>query len=746
VRRTDTPKSPRPSNDVHAAQDFFEREDWTVFRTINGLQQNAGVSRGKLPMLVMKELTDNALDAGAKVNVNKLNGSHIIEDNGKGIEPDRVARLFSIRRSMLSTKLLRLPQHRGALGNGLRVVAGAVLASGGSLTVTTRNRRITLRPERDGSTTVVRSKAVKHPVGTRVEIVLGPSLPCDEDTLHWAQVARHLASTGSTYQGKSSPHWFDVQAFQELLDAAGDKPVRELMALFDGCGDGEKIATQARLGRATCSGLDQKQAAKLLAVAQENTEPVNPKKLGSVGPEAFPRLAYAIERGNVRLDTVTIPFVIEAWVKAKGEGKTQWQCCVNRTPITGNHYAHRDGRKIDFFSGDLHHNICSAPKDTQFDIWLNITVPYMPILSDGKAPSLMPFFGAICNVVGKAVRAAGRPPEPDGGSLLPKRRRGNQSWEDDEAYREGVDKFCKLIQQINATLDFKVGSRGWCYLLEQHDLHKGDFDKAENLITECRKSGDLPLDICAEDISRTTAVEEVDALGVPDKVESLIDHLRNHEHEKYLPIILWDDLDVYVEVVVEKIDLFYLFKPVCDEFHVPITNLKSWSDINRRAEILLRFKYWHARGKKCVLLVCGDHDPGGLLITDKLRSNLEDLKGAVGWSPSPANLIISRFGLNIDFIEENSLIWIDNLETSSGLRLDDEDHRDHNKDYVQNYIAEFGVRKCEANALVIVPEVGRQLCRDAILEHIDIAAVEEYERKLAELREQLQSALQERVS
>ena len=65
---------------------------------------------------------------------------------------------------------------------------------------------------------------------------------------------------------------------------------------------------------------------------------------------------------------------------------------------------------------------------------------------------------------------------------------------------------------------------------------------------------------------------------------------------------------------------------------------------------------------------------------------------------------------------------------------------------MQAYIAEFGVRKCEANALVVAPEVGRQLCREAILEHVSLAAVERYERKLARLREQLQTALRDRVS
>jgi hypothetical protein len=37
----------------------------------------------------------------------------------------------------------------------------------------------------------------------------------------------------------------------------------------------------------------------------------------------------------------------------------------------------------------------------------------------------------------------------------------------------------------------------------------------------------------------------------------------------------WDDLKVYVEVAVEKLDLRNLFEPVCEEFHVPLTNFKA---------------------------------------------------------------------------------------------------------------------------------------------------------------------------
>ena len=163
----------------------------------------------------------------------------------------------------------------------------------------------------------------------------------------------------------------------------------------------------------------------------------------------------------------------------------------------------------------------------------------------------------------------------------------------------------------------------------------------------------------------------------------------------------WDDQDYYLQMLVEKIDLRSLFSRICDSYHVPLANSGGWADINGRAAMMRRFAEWEARGKRCVLLYCGDHDPGGLNISGFLRSNLADLSGAVGWSPD--NLIIDRFGLNFDFIEAQGLTWIDNLETGAGGRLDDPRHPDHDKAYVQDYLRRFGVRKVEANALVARP-------------------------------------------
>jgi hypothetical protein len=50
----------------------FERADWSLFRTLEGLQQRAGVAKIELSRLVLKELTDNGLDENAEVRIGEL--------------------------------------------------------------------------------------------------------------------------------------------------------------------------------------------------------------------------------------------------------------------------------------------------------------------------------------------------------------------------------------------------------------------------------------------------------------------------------------------------------------------------------------------------------------------------------------------------------------------------------------------------------------------------------------------------
>ena len=328
---------------------------------------------------------------------------------------------------------------------------------------------------------------------------------------------------------------------------------------------------------------------------------------------------------------------------------------------------------------------------------------------------------------------------------LPRRQRGRQSEIAERRYRADLRAFRGNIIQIRSTLDFDVTARGWCYILENRGIiTKGEFDSAQRLITECRKDGSLPLDIVADDEARATVgLQDIDDDDPEAYAETTIDYAKR-AHLGYVPFPFWEHCDNYVEMVVEKIDLRNLFAPVCKEFYVPLKSMRGWADSNRRAEIMRRFAEWDAKGKRCVLLVCVDHDPGGLLIAKTLRSNLADLSNAVGCSPD--NLVIRRFGLNANFIDRTGLTWIDNLETSSGVRLDNPRHPDHLKPYVQDYIRRFGARKVEANALVVNPEAGRELCRSAITEFVSEEAVTEYQSRLDDECEKVRVLVDERLS
>jgi hypothetical protein len=320
--------------------------------------------------------------------------------------------------------------------------------------------------------------------------------------------------------------------------------------------------------------------------------------------------------------------------------------------------------------------------------------------------------------------------------VLPQAGRGRRSADAEARYQADLEAFCAAIREIESRLDFKVSSRGWCYVLENEaGLSKGDFDKAEQLINKCRKSGLLPLDICSEDSAREfEGLEDLDGSTPEEEARSWLWSVRT-AYQRYTPVSFWDEQPYYLQLLVEKIDLKSLFAGICQTFYIPRANARGWCDINGRADMMKRFAYWEKRGKRPVLLYCGDFDPVGLKISETLRDNMADLSAAVGWSPD--HLIIDRFGLNFDFIESQGLTWIDGLTTGSNQDLSDPSHKHHQQPYVQEYLRLYGARKVEANAMVIRPEPSRALLRQTILHYLSEDAPSRYQARLAPLREQL---------
>jgi hypothetical protein len=325
---------------------------------------------------------------------------------------------------------------------------------------------------------------------------------------------------------------------------------------------------------------------------------------------------------------------------------------------------------------------------------------------------------------------------------LPTRRRGRQSHAAVARYNQDLRAWCDWLLQIRSSLDFTPGVRGWCYIYEQeHGLSKGDFDRAEELISDCRKSGLLPLDFCALDQARQwVGVEDVDDSTLEEEAEEIIESV-HHAHLYWTPLNFWDDKDVYLMLLVEKVDLVSLFSSICREFRIPCANAKGWADINQRAEMMQQFKRMEMLGKQCVLLLATDFDPHGLLIATHLRNNCIEMSEnpEIRWNPD--RLIIDRFALTREFIDEQRLPWIDGLITGSGKDLADSKER-----HVQEYISQHGKRKVESNALVVRPDAGRQLLRETIAKYLSADAPLRFERELNAMRQGLRAEVERRLA
>jgi hypothetical protein len=187
---------------------IYQTDDWQLFCDWARLPQKAGCQPHDLRKVVLKELVDNALDVGANVSLDRSSDdwAWVVSDDGPGIDPAEVPALFCVNRPLRSSKLKRLPR-RGMLGNGLRVVTGAAVASGGSLVVETRGRRLALGVcQQTGQTLVSSDEPIEPRPGVTVRIKFGNGIWESDAALARATIA--LSTQGEAYTGSSSPWWY----------------------------------------------------------------------------------------------------------------------------------------------------------------------------------------------------------------------------------------------------------------------------------------------------------------------------------------------------------------------------------------------------------------------------------------------------------------------------------------------------------------------------------------------------------
>jgi hypothetical protein len=393
---------------------IYETEDWRLYTDLATLPQKAGCQPAYLGEIVLKELVDNALDAGANVSLDHAGDTWIVTDDGPGIDPADVPCLFSVNRPLVSSKLKRLPL-RGMLGNGLRVVVGAVAAADGMLMIETRGRRLTLAVcQQTGLTNVMSDETIAETPGVTVRLSFGPRDPTD---YYLATGTIAAAACGEAYHGPSSPWWYGVRDLQRLFarvtlaDTAVSALCRDLGLDLD---DDRVAAT-----------LDRNETETVLARLRAGATPVPPEKLGFIGEEYRPAWPGYARRAGTTLTQADahIPYIVEAWAvcaqpEKKGQGEIEITTLINRSMTVAEISAASGPGGIILQGCGLRLRV-SGPGTGDYQVFLSIIAPCVQLATDGKEPSLVPFSEAIAEVLRKACGAAHRAMlRPSGGQSI----------------------------------------------------------------------------------------------------------------------------------------------------------------------------------------------------------------------------------------------------------------------------------------------------------------------------------------
>jgi DNA topoisomerase VI subunit B len=319
------------------------------FCTRRELQNQTGHSVEEWPLVVLKELMDNALDACEEaevapvISITVSPGSITIQDNAGGIETETIKSVldYSIR---VSSREAYVSPTRGAQGNALKTI----LAMGYVLD------REDVGSDADAvGVTLIETRGVKHRIEFRVDhinnqpkithtttsssITAGAKIaiewPATVEWLQWSagkfkELAEsyvwfnpHLTLRGIWYdvefvnvsatnpnwekwrpRNPTSPHWYNETRLQRYLaahvardrDLGRHRTVREFIAEFRGLSGTavqRKVLEEVGCSHQSCAsffGVDQVNRsgiAKLLAALCKHSKPVAPKHLGIIGSE-----------------------------------------------------------------------------------------------------------------------------------------------------------------------------------------------------------------------------------------------------------------------------------------------------------------------------------------------------------------------------------------------------------------------------------------------------------------------------
>ena len=309
------------------------------FCSIKELTAQTGHGPDQWPLVIMKEIIDNAIDEAEKsgvppiIDIEITGGNIIIRDNGQGIAAETIEKIldFTVR---ASDKEAYVSPTRGAQGNALKTILAMAFALDGKSGETVIEAQGVKHNITFAIDPVRRSPKVSHAreasivkTGTRVT-VRWPVSACsnlEASKLRFLQIAEdftflnpHLtlraswngqpelsieaAEPGWRKWSPSDPipaHWYDADRFERLIaaniahdqDTGRNMLVREFVGTFRGLsGSAKQKALLDKIGAARLSladffaeGRNRDGIAGLLDEMQKLSKPVKPADLGMIG-------------------------------------------------------------------------------------------------------------------------------------------------------------------------------------------------------------------------------------------------------------------------------------------------------------------------------------------------------------------------------------------------------------------------------------------------------------------------------
>jgi DNA topoisomerase VI subunit B len=306
------------------------------------LTAQIGHPPGEWPLVVLKEATDNALDAGEealaapelRIDVSSDPGSITVTDNGPGIAAQTVRDILDYTARVSSREAYCSPT-RGAQGNALKTLLAMPFAldgTSGTSVIESRGKRheITFRVDQLRQRPVIDHQTSRSNLqkGTCLRVDLACSVLVDAearflqmaDDLGWLNPHLRLVVTWDGIErvcrepsdpawkkwracDPTSAHWYDEPRLVRYIaahvardqDRRCDRTVREFISElrgFSGSAKQKQVLEATGLARSQLSSLfdlegkpDTQRIGDLLAALKSFSKPVKPLDLGLIGQE-----------------------------------------------------------------------------------------------------------------------------------------------------------------------------------------------------------------------------------------------------------------------------------------------------------------------------------------------------------------------------------------------------------------------------------------------------------------------------